>query len=143
MVPQLALSKHFNRQTELGMSEIKLKIMFVDDDPINNLINKKLLIKHYPQVEISEFLSAEEALQALHSDRLNLPHLILLDINMPEIDGWAFLNQYRRLGLSIPVFMLTSSIDQEDIKKAKEYPEINQFIVKPLDKEKAKIIFGQ
>ncbi|NJO03259.1 MAG: response regulator [Bacteroidia bacterium] len=117
--------------------------MFIDDDPINNLVNHKILNKYDSSLGIVEHLSAESALRSLSNASAPPPDVILLDINMPEMNGWEFLVEYRRLGLRTKLFMLTSSIAQEDIDRAKQQPEVVEFITKPLDKEKLEIIFRQ
>ncbi len=118
------------------------RIMFIDDDPINNLVNRKLLSKFNPMFQISEYMSAETALRDLKDSSKPFPDVILLDINMPTMNGWEFLDEYRKLGLNVKLFMLTSSIAQEDIDRAQQYAEVRDFITKPLDREKIAKIFG-
>ena len=66
-----------------------------------------------------------------------LPNLILLDINMPVMDGWDFLNELQKIeeGKNIPVVLITSSVDNHDIEKAKTYAQIKGYFTKPLPKE--------
>lgn len=65
-----------------------------------------------------------------------LPDVILLDINMPIMDGWDFLEWFKEfkenLAKSIPIFMVSSSIDWRDIEKAKSYEEVVDYMSKPL-----------
>jgi CheY-like chemotaxis protein len=113
-------------------------IFLVDDDPINNLINKRLLTKTGISYNIQEFLGGEEALARLkvapESDRL----LIFLDINMPVLNGWEFLNRYLK---DFPnrkdrIIILSSSIDFQDRQRAQEYQIVSGFLEKPLTLEK-------
>ena len=67
-------------------------IILVDDDPINNLINKRLISKTKVSERVEEFLEAEKALEKLNSLAEDENALILLDINMPVMNGWDFLN---------------------------------------------------
>ena len=61
------------------------------------------------------------------------PDILLLDINMPGITGWEFLDQLNALGLQANVYMYSSSIDPDDVKEARNYPMVKDFINKPLD----------
>jgi CheY-like chemotaxis protein len=118
-----------------------ITILLIDDDPINNIVNNKLLKKFNPSLEIVEFLSARKALQYLLDNGSSLPNIILLDINMPEMNGWEFLKVYQPLNLYCKLFLLTSSIAHEDIKQSKEYPVVQGFLTKPLEDDKIRKIF--
>jgi CheY-like chemotaxis protein len=113
-------------------------IFLVDDDPINNLINRRLLGKAGIGNHIEEYLSAQEALEKIH----RLPNegslLIFLDINMPVLNGWEFLEVYSELfpEREDKIVILSSSIDFQDRQKALEYPIVSGFLEKPLSLEK-------
>lgn len=114
----------------------------VDDDPINNLINKRLITKLSISEKVEEFLEAEKALQRLRSLDSNEQTLILLDINMPVMNGWDFLNVYLK---EFPerkdeIYVLSSSIDLQDRQKAMQYHVVKGFVEKPLTPEKIKNI---
>lgn len=117
-------------------------IILVDDDPINNLINKRLISKLKLSSQIEEFLEAEQAIERIrkieHSEKI----LILLDINMPVMNGWDFLNQYlKEFKLrNDKIIVLSSSIDFQDRQKAKEFSCVEGFIEKPLSPEKIKYV---
>ena len=113
-------------------------IFLVDDDPINNLINKRLLSKTGLSQNIREFLGGEDALLLLKEvpDKDHL--LIFLDINMPVLNGWEFLNKYLD---NFPtrndrIIILSSSIDFQDRPRAQEYHIVAGFLEKPLTLEK-------
>ncbi|PRY87011.1 response regulator [Mongoliibacter ruber] len=117
-------------------------IILVDDDPINNLINKRLITKLSISEKVEEFLEAEKALQRLRSLDSNEQTLILLDINMPVMNGWDFLNVYLK---EFPerkdeIYVLSSSIDLQDRQKAMQYHVVKGFVEKPLTPEKIKNI---
>lgn len=113
-------------------------IFLVDDDPINNLINRRLLGKTGISGRIEEFLSGEEALEKLSAEPVSNNLLVFLDINMPVLNGWEFLNKYLE---SFPdrndkILILSSSIDFNDKQKALEYEVISAFLEKPLTLDK-------
>jgi response regulator of citrate/malate metabolism len=68
--------------------------------------------------------------------------LLLLDINMPDLDAWSFLDELVKNNISIPVVIITSSIDQDDIDKSKKYEMIINYIIKPITEEKIATIIA-
>nr|WP_321222116.1 response regulator [uncultured Psychroserpens sp.] len=72
----------------------------------------------------------------------NLPDIILLDINMPIMDGWQFLDEFVKIESHklITIYIVSSSIDPQDIKRAKKYQNISNYIVKPITIKKLKTI---
>ncbi|MCH7401972.1 response regulator [Belliella kenyensis] len=115
-------------------------IILVDDDPINNLINKRLITKMNIAEQVEEYLEAEKALARLANISPDEKTLILLDINMPVMNGWDFLNQYleKNQHRKDKIIMLSSSIDFQDQQKAKKYDCVEGFIEKPLTPDKFK-----
>lgn len=109
-------------------------VFLVDDDPINNLINRRLLEKVGISDRIVEFLSGEVALEMLSAEPMDSKVLILLDINMPVMNGWEFLDKYISIlpHRNDKILILSSSIDFQDRQKAKGYAEVRGFIEKPL-----------
>lgn len=105
-------------------------VFIIDDDPVNNLIAKKLLERTIKNIEIKEFLSPEKALEQLAKGIV--PDLILLDINMEPMDGWSFLTEFEKLNLDVPVVMCSSSIDPADLSRAKQHSLVSDFLSKPL-----------
>lgn len=123
----------------------KLKcILLVDDDEPTNFVNSILLRKAEISESIVAFQWGEEALDYLvnkngfisKSDEHPVPDLILLDINMPKMNGWEFVDEYKKLPIellnSIKLIMLTTSINPDDEAKAKSIKEIHDFFSKPL-----------
>ncbi len=111
------------------------RIMLVDDDLDTNFYNKIVLEQAKATNEIIVFENGKEALEYLKngSDKVDL---ILLDINMPIMTGWQFLEHYERLDenrkATIVIVMLTSSINSDDRKKADKFSSIKKFINKPI-----------
>ena len=118
--------------------------MLIDDDEINNFINRKLLSRYDQDLAIMEFMVAREALDHLRNPAKALPDIILLDINMPEMNGWEFIGEFAKLNLNgARVVMLTSSIDQRDEEKAHNFPEVKGYFTKPLDNSKIQEILDK
>lgn len=113
-----------------------MKCWIIDDDPIARILIKRKLSKVYPKESLLEFSGAEDAVaELLEGDSPSLPNLILLDLNMPVMSGWDFLDSQKELlsGRGVDVAILTSSIDESDQKKAGEYPCVAGFLNKPLN----------
>ncbi|MBD1262401.1 response regulator [Maribacter polysiphoniae] len=125
----------------------KYNFCIVDDDDIYQFTIKKT-IKHFDLAEnIVSFNDGEEALnfilENLNEDK-ELPDVILLDINMPIMDGFQFMEEYTKikpkLGKNITIYMVSSSIDDADIEKTKRISEISEYIVKPIQETQLKSI---
>ena len=130
---------------EVKPENIKIKNIFlIDDDPIVNIISKKIIEKAEFAEKIEIYTSAGNALEELDkkfsTNKKELPEVVFLDINMPGKNGWDFLDEFERMCDEIKknckVYMLTSSIDPSDVKKSQSYETVKDFIVKPLTKEK-------
>jgi CheY-like chemotaxis protein len=117
---------------------MKLNCIFlIDDDELTNLINKMIIKKVDCAEKTISVQSGRAALDYLNSKEDNeLPDLILLDINMPAMNGWEFIEKYRKiqkpqLKQAIVIILTTSSDPKEEVM-AKSIPEINGFKNKPL-----------
>jgi CheY-like chemotaxis protein len=128
-----------------------LKVLLIDDDKINNFLNRSVIDKHCGnECVVSEFINPEEAFDFLKNCSLtndeNCPDVIFLDINMPEMSGFELLEKMDEENIQLSktrIFMLSSSLDPHDIEKSKGFETVSDFISKPLDKSKIeKIIAG-
>ena len=111
------------------------RIMLVDDDADTNFYNTIMLNRTNASNDIVVFQNGKDALLYLEKENQNVD-LIFLDINMPVMNGWQFLEQYGKLDASrratIMVVMLTSSVNYDDKKKAEKLHLVNRYINKPL-----------
>jgi CheY-like chemotaxis protein len=121
-------------------------ILLVDDDNASNFLNKTLIedLEVAEKVVISK--NGREALNFISSCSLqlsdakeSLPEVILLDLNMPVMDGFEFLEEFEKLKInsskSVLIFLLTSSSNSRDIEKARQYT-VAGYLNKPLTEEK-------
>jgi CheY-like chemotaxis protein len=119
------------------------KILCVDDDPITLMLCKMVINKALFSKEIITAKNGEEAIKYFDTlkttDSNNKPQLIFLDLNMPVMDGWEFLESFNTTTYSefhdTKVIILSSTIDPEDLKKSKKYPMVIDFLSKPISKE--------
>ena len=115
-----------------------MKAYIIDDDKVSIFLSKHALLSEGFSYDIITFLSAEEALVALLEEIPDRePLIIFLDLNMPDMNGWKFLDQltpYKEqlLGHCF-IYILTSSLDSNDTIKAQEYEWVGGLIHKPLD----------
>jgi len=115
-----------------------LEVILVDDDDIVLMMQQKMICRCEISSEPVIFKSALETLEYLNTpDNLNdkkKEYLILLDINMPIMSGWEFLDKIKEHPLhdQIHVIMVTSSIDQKDRIRAKKYQRVIDYIEKPV-----------
>lgn len=128
-------------------SEI-LHILIIDDDEINNFIAAKLIDKIPPKAKVSTCLNGQEGIDFIKarigSDE-EMPDIIFLDINMPVMNGWEFLEEYdfikSQINKKVSINMLSSSVYNDDISKSKTFVTVNKFISKPLTIEKIKDLY--
>ena len=108
-------------------------IILVDDQPIANFITKKLLeIEGYKE-NVKDYT---DALSAFENLKAEATAIIFLDLNMPVMSGWDFLEEMKKFGLTHKTIILSSSTSELDIEKAKQYPCVIDYVVKPLNKMK-------
>jgi len=117
------------------------KILMIDDDEANHFIAQRVLKRLEIEADILFAKHGEEALNIVKEvcQREQCPELILLDINMPVMDGFEFLEELQKSAdlssAAIKIVLLSSSMHHLDVARAKKYPVIN-FIEKPLTPEK-------
>lgn len=124
-------------------------VVLIDDNEVDNLINQKLMKSSNFAKFIYTYTSGKSALEFFKNIDKNedfpaemIPELILLDINMPIMNGFSFLESFQKLSTNITnntkIVLLTSSVNPQDIQRADEIDFIIEYISKPLNKEKLK-----
>jgi len=125
-------------------------IALVDDDKIFQLTASKTIQAIDLGDHVLQFENGEDALTYLRnnlSDPQRLPDYLFLDINMPFVDGWMFLEDYAQiksqLAKPMVIYMVSSSIDPRDVTRAKNCTDVTEYVVKPVTKEKFKELLGR
>lgn len=109
----------------------------VDDDPIYVFATKKIMRMADFCESFLVFSNGKEALDSLSAIVLagaKMPDVILLDLNMPVMDGWQFLDEFTQIkpAKKITIYIVSSSIDPEDVERAKTYEDVHNYIIKPV-----------
>lgn len=128
--------------------------MLIDDNKIDLFISQKIIEKYNPEINTKVFTDAISAISYLKILELNMdvkllvvPDVILLDINMPEMNGFTFIEELKQLQkleiYKIEVYMLSSSICPDDIFKAQKETNCMGYIMKPLTVDKFKSAIGK
>lgn len=114
-----------------------MKYILIDDDPIINLVHKKVIIKNDLEAEVTDFISGKKALDYLKNNNDTEKNIILLDINMPEMNGFEFLDallKHKNINCDqFVIFILTSSLNIKDKERANKYPILKGYLEKPLN----------
>jgi len=113
-------------------------IYILDDDELNNMLNRQFLNFTLPSAKVITFEDPVDLFKNLAKNRLDHPDLMLLDISMPELSGWEFLDYAVKYNFQFDVMMLSSSMHFDDIDKSRTFSQVKNYIVKPLTKENIK-----
>lgn len=115
------------------------KIFIVDDDDLYRLILTRTIARMAPEVEVEQFedgAAALDALQHIADNRGETPYLILLDINMPVMDGWQFLDSVlplkHKLAGPLNIYVASTSLDERDRDRAFNMGLVKEYLYKPI-----------
>lgn len=120
----------------------------IDDDEIYLFSVKKVIELNNFSGKIIAFRNGQEALEYFvnsQQDQAGLPDVILLDINMPVMNGWEFIEAFRKIRPSISkdimLYVVSSSVDKSDVDKARSFTAVNDYLVKPITASQLKTIY--
>ncbi len=118
-----------------------INLLIIDDDDINIFIIRKIAEKTGFDINMVSKSNGQQAIDYLietMSKNEPFPKLILIDINMPVMNGWEFIEAYEKLNIQFEanLYILSSSVYENDIEKTKSYKSVKGFISKPLSKER-------
>lgn len=115
------------------------KFVLIDDDTTMNLVHSTTIKHHHPNSEVREFKSSQRGLEhfkQLIDKEEDFPNFLFLDINMPEINGFEFLEAFKQFPSdktrNLKIFMITSSLDLRDREKAFSFELVYGFVCKPI-----------
>ena len=110
------------------------EILLIDDDAITNFLNQNLIEQKIKGIPITIFYNGLEGLKYIKSNP-DKHYIVFLDINMPVMNGWEFIEAVDSLTIetSVEIHVLTSSINPGDRERANGLPNVDSFIEKPLD----------
>ncbi|BFG71149.1 response regulator [Sediminibacterium sp. KACHI17] len=122
------------------MSQIQHTVCLIDDDKIYQFTAKKMLEATGMAKDIRSFYDGSEAIAFFSGENSknpeNLPDVIFLDINMPIMNGWEFLEEYEKIRNHFPksmaLYVVSSSVDDADIRRSRQYNSVTDYIVKPI-----------
>ena len=119
------------------------KLFIVDDDDVFQFLTQQVIEETKLVNEVKVFsngLDAIEFLKSVQDTPEKLPEVILLDLTMPVMDGWGFLEEYTtlkpRLGKKVIIYVVSSSINPKDVERAKSISEVTDYVVKPVTRKK-------
>jgi CheY-like chemotaxis protein len=123
------MSVELIKEEKISRSE-NLIITMIDDEDVGHFIFQKVA-QGIPGLQTAVFHNARTVIELIRQNKFNTD-LILLDLNMPFMSGWDFLDALEPLNLGKPVFIITSSNDRHDVEKSKRYKSVKGFYSKPI-----------
>lgn len=127
----------------------KFTVALVDDDRIYQFTTERMLQRLGVEIGFMWFKDGEEALQYIEDNATTaeaLPDVLIVDINMPFMDGWQFLDAFQAvrpsLAKHIDIYMVSSSNDDRDVKRALKTEGVRDYVEKPITREKLSLILA-
>ncbi|MEI6086105.1 MAG: response regulator [Bacteroidota bacterium] len=132
------------------MSIEKYNVCLIDDDKVYQFTSKMILEATLLTSRITTFFNGQEAIE-FFLDPANqqidiLPDVIFLDINMPIMNGWNFLEAFDKIFYTLPkkilIYVVSSSVDDSDMEKSKSFVSVADYVIKPINKEKYRLLLS-
>jgi CheY-like chemotaxis protein len=130
-----------SKAIENAMNTLSKQFILIDDDHINNVISKITIELVLVDARIQSFTAASEGLEYIRCSPQNYSHktVLFLDLNMPILNGWEFLDRFDSLPISLKnsfqIYILSSSVDERDRERSYANKNVVDFLVKPLTKD--------
>ncbi len=125
------------------------RAMVIDDDQVYSMMMRKLIAMHQLCSVVDYYRNGREAMnhmEKIRSDSDLAPDVILLDLNMPVMDGWQFLEQFTpmvaELDKPVRIYLVSSSIDPTDIERARGIDSVADYKIKPVSVDELRVMFG-
>jgi CheY-like chemotaxis protein len=126
------------------MPEAKHIVFLIDDDNIYQYTARVILESTGLAKQIQSFYNGNDAINYFSDpknfDSETLPDVIFLDINMPIMDGWEFLEEYKQFQAKLPkpiaIYMVSSSVNSSDMQRSRSYNAVSDYLVKPVSRSK-------
>ena len=123
------------------------RFVVIDDDVSTNFYSKLIIRKIFPESEVSTFSNPLDALEYFKNTSAKSPAttIVLLDINMPQLSGWEVLDKIDEMNevkTNFSIYIISSSINAEDKKRAVNHPLVSGYIEKPINKDKLLKMLG-
>jgi CheY-like chemotaxis protein len=132
------------------MSTGKYNVCLIDDDKVYQFTSKMILEATQLTSRIITFFNGQEAIEfflAPENQQIDiLPDVIFLDINMPIMNGWNFLEAFDKLASDLPkkiiIYVVSSSVDESDMERSKSFDSVTDYVIKPINKEKYRLLLS-
>lgn len=132
------------------MLHARKSLCVVDDDTIYQFTTARMVQIVDSTVDVLTFGDGEQAMRYIHAnahDATKLPDMILLDLNMPFMDGWEFLTAFEAirdsLSKSIIIYVVSSSIDERDALRARSYGDVQDYLEKPVTTDRIRTLLTE
>jgi two-component system, chemotaxis family, chemotaxis protein CheY len=131
------------------MLQARKSLCVVDDDTIYQFTTARMVQIVDSSVDVLTFGDGEQAMRYINAnahDAAKLPDMILLDLNMPFMDGWEFLSAFEairdNLSKSIIIYVVSSSIDERDALRARSYGDVQDYLEKPVTTDRIRTLLS-
>ncbi len=115
------------------------KILLLDDDKIQRILVEKRLLKIDPGIEFVYFDTPSKALNYLENEAVDL---LLIDLNLPEMSGWEFVDEAEKLSPNSRIILQSGCVEREEIERASSNKRISEILEKPLSESDWRSILG-